>query len=445
MTSISRRVLALVIIAALALAWMPDVSYAKPAQGSAPPSLAIAPQTVQSGETVTFKGTGFGFRAPGSITIQGQVVATFTSSPHGEWQAGWTVPETFTPGTHAVEARTSAAFATASFEVTQPVPPVEHTPVPPEDDPIPPPDEEPVPPPAGAEPSVALGVFVPNAPGNVQVLDDYAALVGRMPAIVMWYEQWAGWDQGRLRMHELEAVSQRGAVPMITWEPWDPARGTNQPKYRLRTIAQGQHDQYIDSWATALAAYGKPVLLRFAHEMNGNWYPWAQGVNGNASADYVAAWRHIHNRFALAGASNVQWVWSPNVEYPGSSPLAGLFPGDAFVDWVAIDGYNWGDSMIGGSWQEFSQIFGPTYQTVTTLSSKPIMIAELSSSESGGSKADWITTAFQQQIPEHFPRIQAIVWFNENKERDWRVDSSTAALEAFRAVVSNPYYQAMLP
>src|SRR5262249_11875758 len=80
----------------------------------------------------------------------------------------------------------------------------------------------------------------------------------------------------------------RGDSPMVTWEPWDASGGVNQPDYSLRAIADGRYDALIRAWARDIKAYGSPVWLRFAHEMNGYWYPWSEGVNGNAPGSYVA-------------------------------------------------------------------------------------------------------------------------------------------------------------
>lgn len=266
-----------------------------------------------------------------------------------------------------------------------------------------------------------------------------------MPAIVMWYEQWAGWDQGRLRRRDLEVVASRGAVPMITWDPWDPTAGLCQPAFHLNRIVQGDFDAYIDSWANGLATFGRPVYLRFGHEMNGDWYLWCPGVNGNTDEDYVDAWRHIHRRFTSVGTPNVQWVWSPNIEYAGSRALASLYPGDAFVDWLGIDGYNWGTSRAGKSWESFADLFGPSYRELKALTSKPIMIAETASSEVGGDKAAWISDAFLTQLPVHFPAVRAVIWFNENKETDWRAASSPSSLASFREAIAHPYFGGRLP
>ena len=91
-----------------------------------------------------------------------------------------------------------------------------------------------------------------------------------------------------------------------------------------------------------------PLLLRFAHEMNADWYPW-DGVRASAPgthdgpARYVAAWRHVHAVFAAAGATNVRWVWSPNhrsIPAAAWNDAARYYPGDDVVDWIGVDGYD---------------------------------------------------------------------------------------------------------
>lgn len=293
-------------------------------------------------------------------------------------------------------------------------------------------------------PPVALGAYIFNSPGDPTEINRFTEDIGRPPAIVMWYEQWGGWDDGKLRLQELREVVSRNATPMITWDPWDPGAGLDQSAYRLDNIVRGHFDRYIDSWSTQLADEGLPVLLRFGHEMNGDWYSWCAGCNGNTAADYIAAWRHVHDRFAAAGATNVRWVWCPNVEFAGSTPLDRLYPGDAYVDWVALDGYNWGSSRDDGEWRRFEDVFLPSYQRLLTLTSKPIMIAETASTEIGGDKATWISQAFLEQLPARFPKVRAVIWFHENKETDWRVSSSPAALAAFREAAGSAYLQGRL-
>jgi beta-mannanase len=243
--------------------------------------------------------------------------------------------------------------------------------------------------------------------------------------------------------NDYEKARTRGAIPMVDWNSWNLGAGSgDQSAFQLRDVISGAHDSYIRSWATAAKNYGRPFFLRFDHEMNGGWYPWSETANGNASGEYVQAWRHVHDIFESVGATNVNWVWCPNVVFAGSTPLAGLYPGDADVDWVAMDGYNWGTNPAKPSgWQSFTQVFKPTYDQLGVLApAKPVMIAETSSTEFGGSKAAWITDALTA-IPTAFPRIRALVWFDWNTDgMDWIVSSSASSTSAFAAGIASPVY-----
>ena len=292
---------------------------------------------------------------------------------------------------------------------------------------------------------IAFGAYIPGAQWDATQIDAYRSLVGTAPAIVMWYQDWAHADTSGFAAGSLDAVVARGAMPLVTWEPWDYAAGPNQPAYALGAINAGTYDAYIRGWARDAAAWGKPFYLRFAHEMNGNWYPWSVGVNGNTGADYVAAWRHVVAIFRQEGATNVRWVWCPNVIFDGSAPLATVYPGDAWVDWVALDGYNWGTSQTWSQWQSLTQVFAPSHDALAALTAKPMMIAEVASAEAGGDKANWIKRGFLTDLPKQLPRVRAVVWFNENKETDWRVNSSTSSLNAYRQVAASAQYKGRLP
>ncbi|MGH2389373.1 MAG: RICIN domain-containing protein, partial [Chloroflexota bacterium] len=136
----------------------------------------------------------------------------------------------------------------------------------------------------------------------------------------------------------------------------------------------------------------------------------------------------------------------------GSSPsLASLYPGDAYVDWVGLDGYNDGTDTSAGysGWQTFSQVFGYSYDALAALTQKPMMIGETASTEESSNPtvqntASWITSAFFTEIPSRFPRLRLVIWFDQNKETDWRVNSRAAALSAYRAVVMSPLYQGQI-
>ncbi len=290
--------------------------------------------------------------------------------------------------------------------------------------------------------------------GNMSTeIDAFTTKVGATPGVVMWYQAWGRTDgrqyfnfKGDNGIGVMDEVVSKGAMPMVTWTPRYPGQGTDQPDYALRKIIAGNHDAYITQWAKGAAAWKKPFYLRFAHEMNSKWQPWSPGVNGNTATQYRAAWRHVHDIFVQQGATNVRWVWSPYVSCGNCTAFSSVYPGNSYVNWVALDGYNWGTSPTGGSWQTMSQVFATSYDKVTALApKKPFMIAEISSAEAGGSKAKWITNGFYNTIRYRMPKTKAIVWFDSNKERDWRINSSDASLAAYKKVAQDPSYQGQLP
>jgi len=216
----------------------------------------------------------------------------------------------------------------------------------------------------------------------------------------------------------------------------------------LKSIANGSHDAFIRDWAAGAAAWGGRIYLRPMHEMNGDWYSWGRGVGGNTPADFVAAWRHMHDLFVAAGATNVKWVFSPNVRYGALLPFADVYPGSAYVDWLGLDGYNWGlDHHLGNpSWQSFEDIFGATYREIVALApGKPLMIAETASTENGGDKAQWIQQFFLTDIPK-YPVVKAAIWFNQaDGPSDFRINSSASSLAAFKQVLNSVAWSSHLP
>jgi beta-mannanase len=292
----------------------------------------------------------------------------------------------------------------------------------------------PLPAPLPANPSAPrlLGVSLPWSSSWLQDLDAYSSRVGRVPAVVSTYRDMEG---AMLDTSAMSAVAARGSTPLLTVEPWDSSSATD-PRYALRNIVRGDFDTWFAAGADAARTYAKPFYLRFAPEMNGVWAPWEAGVNGNTPQDYIDAWLHVHAIFAAHGATNAEWVWGPNVFGGGSAvDFTPYYPGSGVVDVLALDGYNWGALDI---WQTYSQVFGPSYDVLTKLDpTKPVMIAETASAELGGDKAAWITSAFTREVPTRTPRVSIVVWFNLNKETDWRVESSQQALNAYHSVATS--------
>ena len=290
-------------------------------------------------------------------------------------------------------------------------------------------------------PTVYYGVHVPGWLNNLSAVTAFEQDANKPVSIVMWYQGWALNDGTQnFEPSWMDNVRNHGSIPMVTWEPWNYTQGIYQPAYSLANIIVGHFDSYITQWALASKAWGHPYFLRFAAEMNGNWYPWSEQVNGNGPGQYVQAFRHVHDIFTALGVTNVTWVWSPNVEYNGSTPLSELYPGPSYVDWIGMDGYNW-STVQGHQWQTFFQVFDQTYNDIRSMyTGKPLMVAETASAGIGGNKAAWIIDAYTNQIPNVFPAIRAVIWFNENKETDWRIESSKNTQTAFDQAVASRVY-----
>jgi hypothetical protein len=272
-----------------------------------------------------------------------------------------------------------------------------------------------------------FGVSTPGGPSAEAEFHQVAEVAGRRPTLILSY---ADFDADP-PIAGLEAVVRLGAEPVVTWEPWrwlgDGQYDTTA--YSLQSIAAGDHDDHLYWWAESLAKFGHTVYLRFAHEANGTWYPWS-ATQGTSPSTYVQAWRRIHGIFAEKNATNVKWVWAPNVSFPGSTSIIDTYPGKEFVDVVGLDGYNWGTSRPSTHWIAPADLFGPTLKEVTAIApGKPIVVTEVGSADSGGDKALWIRELLTFLARER--NIAGFIWFNHDKEADWRLDSTPESAAAF--------------
>lgn len=269
-------------------------------------------------------------------------------------------------------------------------------------------------------------------------LDSFHQAVGITPAVYMFSHGWTG---GPLDPAALDAAWDRGMLPVIAWEPWEYRTrpgpdGTRaiQPQWTLASIINGHHDEVIDDTAATIADWGHPVAIRLAHEMNGWWYPWSEQVNGNQPGEYVAMWRHVHSRFALAGAHNVIWIWSPNATFVGAQPMAEVYPGDAYVDWVGLVAYYGLGASPVGIVPTFAELFVPSIEEVREFTDKPIVLTEVGATDREGAKADWVTH-FLDVLPDH-PDVAGFIWFEGwASGHNWAIGTSSTAAEAFRTGV----------
>jgi len=276
---------------------------------------------------------------------------------------------------------------------------------------------------------VWAGIFVEKSPGDNPKVSTLEANLKRRFAVEMWFADYST----EFPTQAAESAWASGRVPNITWEPW---LWSDQNKIHLADINAGTYDAYITKWGQDAAAWGRPVFVRWGHEFNGNWYPWAMANNGNSPETYVQAYRRVHDLVSAAGAANVIWVWCPNAaSVPASAwnnPVA-AYPGDSYVDWVALDGYDFDGNA------SFADLFSRIYTEVLKVSIRPLYIGETATGRTGSSKAAWIK-GMHEALTAKFPGIKGLVWFDIKKERDWRLEESKASLEGATAVFSQPFY-----
>lgn len=273
-------------------------------------------------------------------------------------------------------------------------------------------------PPTGAGTVAARAAFGAFTYGGVwQGLEPVRRLelaLGRPLDVVHWFMNWDhAYDPTMVN-----DVLATGATPLISWQPM---------RQDVRDIAAGRHDDYLRSWAHGLRDAPGAVYLRPFPEMNGDWVPW----NGDPDA-LRRAWVHVVELFAAEGADGVRWVWSPNVtDEPrtDANRLEHYYPGDDHVDVLALSGYNWGDTRPAIGWRTFEEVFAGGYERVTALGPQDVWLTELASSDVGGDKAGWVRDMLASTA---FPRLAALIWFDEDKEADWRMTSHPDVLRAFQ-------------
>ncbi|HWQ83036.1 MAG TPA: glycosyl hydrolase [Anaerolineales bacterium] len=327
---------------------------------------------------------------------------------------------------------------------------------------------------------IAQGAYLRPATYYGDEVLKFNALVGKDLAAVMYF---INWDTSGLPAGEFfnpyhpnklfEKFGSRSPAIMITWEPVSgksPGCARNYSgRIPLNDITSGNCDTYIREFAEALQT--PPMdqlrfLIRFGHEMNLRESSWWPGHTGQDASAYVAAWRHVHDVFTQVNSTNAEWVWAPNYE---SNPRDdwndrnNYYPGDDYVDWIGVDGYNWGSPR----WDTFSELYDSSaYDHVlkdfACRYPKPQLITETGSVEGAGSKASWIADTYSR-IP-NFPFVRGVFWFNDfaygdPSRADFRVTTSTtqsgnvsplpggsnAWTNAYRNALSNSIYTSTLP
>ena len=301
---------------------------------------------------------------------------------------------------------------------------------------------------AATPPQVALGISEANwydvdNSGN-DAVDAVTSELGYQPAIWSVWSDWGNPNTGPFPTAVVDGLAQKGVVPQVYWEPTDPSvdNGLDCSKWSLSTIISGSHDDYIKAWAAAAAADGNPIILRFAHEMNGRWYVWGNGVCDNTSKKFRQAWKHVWNIFHAAGATNVKFEYSIiNTQYVSAD-----YPGNKYVDYFGFTALDWGTKK---KWKPLDQLVTPAVTALRKLSkTKPIIASEIGAGYNAScakcDKAAFFSQGYPAMVAK-FPQIVAIVYFDYDMrgvgQDDWRLQSPQPAMDAYKALLEQSQFR----
>ena len=190
-----------------------------------------------------------------------------------------------------------------------------------------------------------------QAPWDMNALTEFEASVGKGLSLLAFSSPFADCNRRPCEFfpfptEAMETIRRHGAIPFLSWSSSRRDRhDVREPAFQPAPTSSRQPRRLHPRASPKTRGNGAhPFFLRFNREMNGFWFPWGDEVNGNKPGEFVTAWRHVHDIFTEVGATNATWVWCPNIDLTRKlqTPLQDLYPGDDYVDWTCLDGFNWG-------------------------------------------------------------------------------------------------------
>ncbi|WP_328538389.1 glycoside hydrolase family 26 protein [Streptomyces sp. NBC_00344] len=298
------------------------------------------------------------------------------------------------------------------------------------------------------------GAYVPYAKDGslTRPVHAFEKRIGRRLDLLYTYHDMS---RGRLDGQLLTPQEQelgRDRLLMLAWEStvWREPHHAHYTEDQLgwRNIADGTYDEdIIDPGAERIKAYGKRVFFSFDQEADAR-----ISEGAGTPAQYVAAYRHIHDRFERLGVDNVVWVWTVSgyLGQGNDAVIKSLYPGDGYVDWIGMDQYNYYLCHRTTDWNGFAQSQRPAYDWLRSHVSgeKPVMMAEFATAPDPGDPArqrDWYTG-----IPSalrSMPGAKALVQWDRavpGKDCDLTVDSGPG-LDGYRQAGRDSYFAQPVP
>jgi hypothetical protein len=296
--------------------------------------------------------------------------------------------------------------------------------------------------PAGAGPNDPTVLFGARPePGTQQGTTTLEGKIGRRLAAVRAYYNWDSpfpdtdvtWFRNNGYALLLSVKSERRNHTFVQW----------------RDIANAQpgsalHNDIV-TWANRIKSLGTHVYFTFNHEPETSLNSSGQG------AEFIAAWRKVITVFRGQGVTNADYLWimtAYSFKARDRRRAVDWYPGEAYIDYMGADAYNWYNCRPGTSnpWNSLEQLLNPMRLFAQGRTIKGLMVPEWASTEDSaqpGRKAQWFADARALFKKPGWEGFKAVLYYNKSSKYPncrWFVDSSQASLTAFSAMANDVYY-----
>jgi cellulose synthase (UDP-forming) len=267
-----------------------------------------------------------------------------------------------------------------------------------------------------------LGMYAPEQKGGISSIRKIKNL-GKTHnlrfGIISVYLPWGDGPGSTLPFQTLDSIYQSGAIPMITWEPWQSlfkhSLGKNpedKEKKIFSRIVNGDYDRFLAGFCEQFRSLQRPLFLRFAQEADNPVYPWS-ATGDNSPAEFKSAWKYLHDFFEERKIYNIIWVWNPWK----AEGVDAYFPGKDYVDWIGVTCLNYGKMNPDAKFYSMDSLYQPFHLKTVFRTGLPVILSEMGSPKSEGNQQQWFQKAFDSSL-KHFPEIKALVLFNSPGDKN---------------------------